>query len=96
MHIAYWITHAEVTDVAAYKRYAEAAAPAIAEHGGVYLARGGAYECVEGESHSRNVVIVFPDMASAKACHSSPQYQAARANRIDAALFDCVLVEGVE
>jgi uncharacterized protein (DUF1330 family) len=93
---AYWITRADVTDAAAYKLYAEAAGPAIAKHGGVYLARGGAYECVEGESRSRNVVIVFSDMESAKACYNSHEYQAARANRVNAALFDCVLVEGVE
>lgn len=93
---AYWISSVEVSDNDAYKRYAEAAGPAIAQHGGVYLARGGKAECMEGNGRSRNVVIMFPDFASAKACYTSPEYQAARQNRIDAALFDCVLVEGVE
>ncbi len=92
----YWITRAEVTDAEAYKRYAEAAGPAIAAHGGVYLARGGKSEVMEGEARPRNVVIMFPDFASAKACYTSKEYQAARQNRLDAALFDCVLVEGLD
>lgn len=92
----YWITRAEVSDAEAYKRYAEAAGPVIAKHGGVYLARGGKAELMEGEGRSRNVVIQFPDFASAKACYESAEYQAARANRKDAAIFDCVLAEGLE
>lgn len=92
----FWITRAEVTDAEAYKRYAEAASPAIAKHGGVYLARGGKSERLEGDARPRNVVIQFPDFESAKACYNSPEYQAARENRKDAALFDCVLVEAVE
>lgn len=93
---AYWISSVEVSDLEAYKCYAEAAGPAIAKHGGTYLARGGKAEVMEGKPRSRNVVIQFPDLASAKACYQSPEYQAARRNRVDAALFDCVLVEGVE
>lgn len=93
---AYWISRVEVSDAEAYKRYAEAAGPAIAKHGGIYLARGGKAETMEGNGRSRNVVIVFPDIASARACYQSAEYQAARANRVNAALFDCVIVEGVE
>lgn len=92
----YWITRADVSDADAYKRYAEAAGPVIASHGGTYLARGGKSERMEGESRPRNVVIQFPDFESAKSCYESAEYQAARANRKDAAIFDCVLVEGLE
>lgn len=92
----YWITRSEVHDAEAYKRYAELAGPAISAHGGSYLARGGKSERMEGEARSRNVVIVFPSFEAAKACYESAEYQAARTHREHAALFDCVLVEGVE
>ncbi|MBE0414767.1 DUF1330 domain-containing protein, partial [Yoonia sp.] len=38
---ALWIAHVTVTDDAAYKKYAELAGPAIADHGGKFIARGG-------------------------------------------------------
>ena len=38
---ALWIAHVNVTDAAAYGKYAELAGPAIAEHGGAFIARGG-------------------------------------------------------
>lgn len=93
---AYWISSVEVSDLEAYKRYAEGAGPAIAKHGGIYLARGGKAETMEGSPRSRNVVIEFPSLEAAKACYQSEEYQTARTNRVNAALFDCVLVEGVE
>ncbi len=93
---AYWISSVEVSDAEAYKRYAEGAAPAIAKYKGEYLARGGKAQVMEGNGRNRNVVICFPDFDSATACYNSPEYQAARTNRVSAALFDCVIVEGVE
>ncbi len=92
---AYWISSVEVSDTEAYKRYAEGASPAIAAHGGVYLVRGGQASAMEGSPRSRNVIIEFPSVDTAKACYNSAEYQAARANRVDAALFDCVIVEGL-
>jgi uncharacterized protein (DUF1330 family) len=41
MPTALWIAHVEVSDAEAYGKYAVAAGPAIAAHGGVFLARGG-------------------------------------------------------
>ena len=45
-------------------------------YGGRFIVRGGQFECPEGESRSRNVVIEFPDYATALACYRSPEYQA--------------------
>jgi uncharacterized protein (DUF1330 family) len=41
------------------------------------------------------VVIAFPDLASARACYASAEYQAARAAREGAAEVALVIVDGV-
>ena len=46
---AFWIAHVHVTDAEAYGKYAALAGPAIAEHGGKFLARGGRYVQLEGQ-----------------------------------------------
>ena len=54
----------------------------IAKFGGKVLARGGNYQIMEGpEKYTRYVVIEFPTMEQALACHRSPEYQAAAAYR---------------
>ena len=40
---ALWVSHVKVTDPDSYAEYAKRATGAIAAHGGVFLARGGAY-----------------------------------------------------
>ena len=55
----------------------EDATPVITEHGGVFLARGGAYEQLEGQDHTRNVVAQFPSLQAAHDCYHSEGYQAA-------------------
>ena len=74
---ALWIAHVEVEDADSYGQYAKAAGPAIAAHGGVFLARGGRYQQMEGAERSRNVVARFPSFEDAIACYNSPEYQAA-------------------
>ena len=45
---ALWIAHVTVTDAEAYGKYAELAGPAIAKHGGSFIARGGKFvQCVK-------------------------------------------------
>ncbi|RJE83666.1 DUF1330 domain-containing protein [Paracoccus onubensis] len=90
---ALWIAHVHVTDAEAYGRYAEAAGPAIAAHGGVFLARGGRYRQMEGNDRSRNVVARFPSFEAAVACYESPEYQAALAHAKGASERDLVIVE---
>ena len=53
------------------------ATEAIAEHGGVFLARGGRYVQLEGNDRSRNVVARFPSLEAAVECYNSDKYQAA-------------------
>ena len=71
--------------------------PAIfKKFGGRFVVRGGKFECVEGNARSRNVVIEFPDYATALACYNSPEYQAniSCASRIPTA--DIVIIEGYD
>ncbi|MEZ5722280.1 MAG: DUF1330 domain-containing protein [Paracoccaceae bacterium] len=74
---ALWIAHVKVTDAEAYGKYAELAGPAIAAHGGEFIARGGRYVQLEGPDRPRNVVARFPSVEAAEACYRSSAYQAA-------------------
>lgn len=74
---ALWIAHVTVTDEAAYGEYAKRATVAIADHGGVFLARGGKYEQLEGTDRSRNVVARFASLQAAHNCYFSDAYQEA-------------------
>ncbi|MGB2893186.1 MAG: DUF1330 domain-containing protein [Albidovulum sp.] len=90
---AFWIAHVKVTDAEAYGRYAALAGPAIAKHGGVFLARGGRYVQLEGNDRPRNVVARFPSLEAAVECYHSPEYQAALAHARGAAERDLMVVE---
>lgn len=90
---ALWIAHVEVTDPEAYGRYAKAAGPAIAAHGGVLLARGGRYRQLEGKDRARNVVARFPSFEAAIACYESREYQDALRHAKGASERDLVIVE---
>ena len=82
-----------VTDAEAYGRYAALATPAIAAHGGTFLARGGRYVQLEGRDRPRNVVARFPSVEAAVACYNSPEYQAALSHAKGAAERDLMVVE---
>jgi uncharacterized protein (DUF1330 family) len=90
---ALWIANVHVTDEAAYAKYAALATEAIAEHGGVFLARGGRYVQLEGRDRARNVVARFPSLEAAEACYNSPGYQEALSHARGAAVRDLVIVE---
>ena len=92
---AYWIAHVTVTEPAAYKGYQTLAPKAFAKFGGTFLARGGASDSPEGAGFERHVVIEFPDLATARACYASPEYQTAKAARAGAAEVMITIVEGL-
>jgi len=92
---ALWIANVHVTDEAAYGEYAKRATVAIADHGGVFLARGGRYEQLEGNDRSRNVVARFPSLEAAHDCYNSPAYQEALGFAKGASERDLVIVEEV-
>jgi uncharacterized protein (DUF1330 family) len=91
---AYWIVRVSVRNAGEYPAYLTAARPAFEKFKAHFLVRGGAYECMEGSSRERNVVVEFADMATAQACYASPEYQAARAIRQQHADADFLIAEG--
>lgn len=93
---ALWIAHVNVTDAEAYGKYAALAGPAIAKHGGHFIARGGRYVQLEGNDRARNVVAKFPTLEAAEACYRSPEYQAALDHARGASERDLVVVETTE
>jgi uncharacterized protein (DUF1330 family) len=93
---AYWVARSKINDAAAYKRYTDLVPAIIARHGGKILARGGRFQILEGpQKFQRFVVIEFPTLEQAVACHRSPEYQAAAAFRAGGAgEVELVIVEG--
>lgn len=90
---ALWIAHVRVTDEAAYAQYASRATEAIAAHGGVFLARGGKWEQLEGPERPRNVVARFPSLQAAHDCYHSAAYQEALSFAKGAAERELCIVE---
>jgi uncharacterized protein (DUF1330 family) len=90
---ALWIAHVTVTDTEAYGKYAELAGPAIAKHGGEFIARGGRYVQLEGKERPRNVVAQFPSLEAAVECYNSVEYQRALAHARDASERELMVVE---
>jgi len=93
---ALWITHVTVTDAEAYGKYAAIATEAIAEHGGVFIARGGRYVQLEGKERPRNVVARFPSVEVAEACYRSARYQEALGYARGASERELLIVETTE
>ncbi len=90
---ALWIAHVTVTDAEAYGKYAELAGPAIAKHGGRFIARGGRYVQLEGQERPRNVVARFPSVEAAVECYNSDDYQLALSHARDASERELMVVE---
>ena len=90
---ALWIAHVTVTDAEAYGKYAELAGPAIAAHGGKFLARGARFVQLEGNERPRNVVAKFPTLEEAVACYNSDAYQAALDHARGASERDLMVIE---
>lgn len=93
---ALWIAHVTVTDEIAYKKYAEGATKAIADHGGTFIARGGKFVQLEGKERPRNVVARFVDIETAERCYHSDAYQAALAHAKGASERELIIVETSE
>lgn len=90
---ALWIAHVTVTDAEAYGKYAELAGPAIAAHGGTFIARGGRYVQLEGKERPRNVVAKFPSVEAAEECYHSDAYQEALNHARGASERELLVVE---
>jgi uncharacterized protein (DUF1330 family) len=95
MSKGYWIARVDVRDAERYKDYVRLAKPAFERYGATFLARGGAFQKLEGEVRGRNVVIEFPSFKAAIDCYNCPEYQTAAAVRHECADAEMVVVEGI-
>lgn len=91
----YWIARVDVRDADRYKDYVSAAKPAFEKFGANFLARGGAFQRLEGDVRGRNVVIEFPSLQAAVDCYHSAEYQVAANIRQQCADAEMVVVEGI-
>ena len=92
----YWIGRVDVTNEDGYKAYATANPAIFKKFSGRFVTRGGRFDCLEGDARSRNVIIEFPDYATAVACYRSPEYQANMKNRQANAVTDLIVIEGYD
>ena len=92
----YWVARVDVLNADGYRAYVAANAEAFARHGGRFLVRAGQSETVEGQSRARNIVIEFPDSATALACYRSDEYQRAMALRQGHSVADLLIIEGYD
>jgi len=80
--VAYWVARSKVNNPEQYKKYTDLVPGIMAKYGGKILARGGRFKILEGpEKFGRFIVIEFPSLEQAVACHDSPEYQAAAKHR---------------
>jgi len=92
----YWIGRVDVTNEDGYKAYVAGNAPIFKKFGARFLVRGGKFECKDGVARSRNVVIEFPDYATALACYNSPEYQEITKLRQASTVADIIVIEGYD
>ena len=90
----YWIVRVSVRNAEKYPDYLAAAKPAFEKYGARFIVRGGPFESMEGTPRDRNVVVEFADLATAKACYASDEYQLAKAVRQQHADADFIIIEG--
>ena len=92
----YWIGRVDVKNEEGYKPYAAANPAIFKKFGGRFLVRGGKFDVAEGNSRTRNVVIEFPDYASALACYRSPEYQENIKVRLPHSTIELIVIEGYD
>jgi uncharacterized protein (DUF1330 family) len=90
----YMVSNVEVHDPVQFKNYQLPGRNAVFQYGGKFLAEGAAPEAIEGDWVPKRMAIVeFESVEAAKTFYNSPEYQAARQHRLEAATFRIVLVD---
>jgi uncharacterized protein (DUF1330 family) len=94
---AYWVScYRSITNPDAVAEYAKLAGPAILAAGGKFLARGNADVAYEAGLKQRIVIVEFPSVDAAVACHDGAGYQAALKVFNKAGERDFRIVQGLE
>lgn len=94
---AYLIAETEITDRAAFQKYAEKVPETLAPFSGSfhYVVRGGKTQALEGQPPKGIVVIAFDSAEKALAWYNSPAYQAIKSIRLGASVGRLYLAEGL-
>jgi uncharacterized protein (DUF1330 family) len=94
---AYWVScYRSINNPDAVAEYAKLAGPAILAAGGKFLARGNADVAYEAGLKQRIVIVEFPSVEAAVACHDGAGYQAALKVFNKAGERDFRIVAGLE
>lgn len=93
----YWVVaYHSIKNQDAFQAYAKLASPAILAGGGKYLVRGNPAKTYESGMNQRVVLIEFPSVQAAIACHDSAGYQEALKQLAGGAVTrDMRVVEGM-
>ena len=93
----YAIFNEDISDQAAYDKYAQKAVPTILERGGKLIVVNDGPEVIEGEWKAPRVIVVeFESVEAARDWYHSPEYQSIVGERHAAAEADAVIVDGFE
>ena len=93
---AYVIIDVEITDVPLYGQFMEQVTPTIENHGGKFVARGGALQVIEGDWTPRRIALLeFPSLEQTNAWLASPEYNALNDIRTKSSNINMVTVVGV-
>jgi uncharacterized protein (DUF1330 family) len=93
---AYVIVEVDIHDPATYEEYKKLTPASISAHGGRFIVRGGNAINIEGDWDPKRIVVLeFPDLQTAKAWWSSPEYTKAKLIRQKSAYTKMIMVEGV-
>ena len=93
---AYWVARVDVSNEQGFAPYAEANGPIFKKFGARYVVRGGKFDGMEGSSRTRNIVVEFPDYATALACYRSSEYQDNIKRRLPHSTVDLIIIEGYD
>ncbi len=95
MAFGYVVANVNVTDPVQYEEYKKFSSIAMQKYGAEVLVRGGKTELMEGNLHSRVIILKFPSFDDAVTFHHSAEYQLAKSKRDGAAQMNMILAEGI-
>ena len=92
---AHIVATVRVSNSVKFGLYTKAVSGLAERFRGEYLVRGKVSEVLEGngDADERVVILSFPDADAARAFYFSPEYQAAKGLRTDAALLEMRLLD---
>ena len=92
----YVIPEVDITDPAVYGEFLERVTSTVENHGGKFIARGGAVEVIEGDwTPPRIAILEFDNVEQAKTWLKSPEYSDLDEIRRKSSNLNMIVVEGL-